>query len=38
MEYQELNAEIINKWCQEGWEWVFYGAVLGISSILRQSR
>lgn len=21
MEYQELNAEIINKWCQEGWEW-----------------
>ena len=21
MDYQRLNAEIISKWCQEGWEW-----------------
>ena len=21
MEYQQLNAEIISKWCREGWEW-----------------
>lgn len=21
MEYQKINAEIISKWCREGWEW-----------------
>ena len=21
MEYQELNAKIISRWCREGWEW-----------------
>lgn len=21
MDYQQLNAQIISKWCQEGWEW-----------------